>query len=279
MKRLLLCGVIAFCTTLHAKNLTSINDIYKLKDKQFEDCNVSGFSLLKLDKDFIVGLNARLKPFGALKADDFDMSECLAKRNLQNNVITTFFWQKNNEILEQHMQSYIAYDRFNKNMLVILLDNDLNTYILGNRDQYLIDALKNSREPDDGVFNSINWNSSRSFRELGLSKGVPSKDDLIEMENQRYAIEKKGLLCKAAFDIADYVMKARQDGITKINQLETLRQNPHKNSDYTKYEFSLIDKAYDEPAYETNIEKFAVTKRFAYKTFFDCYKSISSLIP
>lgn len=67
MKRLLLCGVIAFCTTLHAKNLTSINDIYKLKDKQFEECEVNGFSLLKLDKDLTIGLIARLHPFGVLK--------------------------------------------------------------------------------------------------------------------------------------------------------------------------------------------------------------------
>ncbi|MCB2303789.1 hypothetical protein AB7B61_07035 [Acinetobacter baumannii] len=274
MKRLLLCGVIAFCTTLHAKNLTSINDIYKLKDKQFEECEVNSFSLLKLDKDLTIGLIARLHPFGVLKPGDFDMSACLTKRNLQENVITTYFWQKNQKFVGQNLKSYVAYDSSNKNILVILLDNDLNTYILGNRDQYLIDALKNSRDPSDVAFSRINWSSTRSFRDLGPKNVIPTKDDLLQMQEEKYQIEKKDLLCKAGFEMAENIMKARQAGVSKTMQLDSNEQNLYRYPEYSKYKMDLINKAYDEPIHENSIDKYAVSKGFAYKSFFECKKRV-----
>ncbi|CAI3100349.1 hypothetical protein MWMV2_MWMV2_01060 [Acinetobacter oleivorans] len=279
MKRLLLCGVIAFCTTLHAKNLTSINDIYKLKDKQFQECEVNGFSLLKLDKDLTIGLIARLHPFGVLKPGDFDMSACLTKRNLQENVITTYFWQKNQNFVGQNLKSYVAYDSSNKNILVILLDNDLNTYILGNRDQYLIDALKNSRDPSDLAFSRINWSSTRSFRDLGPNNVIPTKDDLLQMQEEKYQIERKDALCKAAFEMADNIMNERQAGVSKAIQLQSNLQTAYRSPAYTKYQVYLINKAYDEPVYAKTAATYYVSKEFAYKSFFECKKSVYSLIP
>lgn len=49
--------------------------------------------------------------------------------------------------------------------------------------------------------------------------------------------------------------------------------------EYTKYEMYLINKAYDKSSYEKTLGTFEASKEFAYKSFFECKKSISSLIP
>ncbi|MCV9898260.1 UNVERIFIED_CONTAM: hypothetical protein E7W76_26455, partial [Cronobacter sakazakii] len=104
----------------------------------------------------------------------------------------------------------------------------LNTYILGNRDQYLIDALKNSRDPSDVAFSRINWSSTRSFRDLGPNNVIPTKDDLLQMQEEKYQIEKKDLLCKAGFEMAENIMKARQAGVSKTMQLDSNEQNLYR---------------------------------------------------
>ncbi|HFF5368544.1 TPA: hypothetical protein ACGDS7_002171, partial [Acinetobacter baumannii] len=180
----------------------------------------------------------------------------------------------NQKFVGQNLKSYVAYDSSNKNILVILLDNDLNTYILGNRDQYLIDALKNSRDPSDVAFSRINWSSTRSFRDLGPKNVIPTKDDLLQMQEEKYQIEKKDLLCKAGFEMAENIMKARQAGVSKTMQLDSNEQNLYRYPEYSKYKMDLINKAYDEPIHENSIDKYAVSKGFAYKSFFECKKRV-----
>ncbi|MDC5207031.1 hypothetical protein NRA69_14745 [Acinetobacter baumannii] len=165
MKKLLLCGVIGFCTTLHAENLISANDIYKLSD------------------------------------------------------------------------------------------------------------------PSDPAYSRINQNSNRSVRELGQNNVVPTKEDLFQMEIKKREIEKKDSLCKAVFEMAENIMKARRAGISKTMQLQSNQQTPYRSPEYTKYEMYLINKAYDKSSYEKTLGTFEASKEFAYKSFFECKKSISSLIP
>jgi len=275
MKRLLFGLMFGFCTVLNAKNLTSINEIYKLTDKQISQCTISGFTLMKIDDGFKKILNSKLNSFSTLKATDFDMSECLSKKNLQPNVVTTYFWQKNQKFMDQNLTSYIAYDYLNKKMLVVLLDNDLNTYLIGDKDNYLIEALKNSKDANDVLFGNINWNSENDFKNLGSSNSIPSKDDLIQMEQKKLAILKNDLLCKTVFDIAENVMQGRQAGIPKETQIQMNNQSPYSNSDLKKYEVLLIDKAYASEIFVKPLDKFAYSKGFAYQSFFECRKSFS----
>jgi len=165
MKKLLLCGVIGFCSTLHAEDLTAINDIYKLSD------------------------------------------------------------------------------------------------------------------PSDAAFNRINWSSNKSFSDLGPNKGVPTGDALFQLEIKKREIERKDALCKAVFEMAENIMKARRAGVSKTMQLQSNQQTPYRSPEYTKYEMYLINKAYDKSTYEKILGTFEASKEFAYKSFFECKKSIFSLIP
>lgn len=165
MKKLLLCGVVGFCTTLHAEDLTAINDIYKLSN------------------------------------------------------------------------------------------------------------------PNDTDLSRINWNTNKSFSDLKPNNVVPTKEDLFQMEIKKREVEKKDLLCKAVFEMAENIMKARRAGVSKTMQLQSNQQTPYRSSEYTKYEMYLINKAYDKSTYEKTLGTFEASKEFAYKSFFECKKSISSLIP
>lgn len=165
MKKLLLCGVVVFCTTLHAEDLTSINDTYRLSN------------------------------------------------------------------------------------------------------------------PNDTDLSRINWNTNKSFSDLKPNNVVPTKEDLFQMEIKKREIEKKDLLCKAVFEIAENIMKARRAGVSKTMQLQSNQQTPYRSPEYTKYEMYLINKAYDKSTYEKTLGTFEASKEFAYKSFFECKKSISSLIP
>lgn len=165
MKKLFLCGVIGFCTTLHAANLTSVNDIYKLSD------------------------------------------------------------------------------------------------------------------PSDPAYSRINQNSNRSVRELGQNTVGPNQEALFQLQHKKREIERKDALCKAAFDMADNIMNERQAGVSKAIQLQSNLQTAYRSPEYTKYQVYLINKAYDEPVYAKTVETYYVSKEFAYKSFFECKKSVYSLIP
>lgn len=273
MKKLfIILSIIVFCSAANAKKITSISDIYKLTSKQLESCETGGFDLYEVDNKFRDAFNSRLKPFGGISAKDFDMSECLSKRNIQNEVITTYFWQKHRNLSGVNLTSYISYDPINQKMLVVILDNDLNTYILGNKDQYLIDALKNSRDDIDEIFDNIDFNSNRSFSDFGKSTWLPSKDELLALNQKKYDLQKNDLACNAIFTLADKIMSARQSGVDKEYQLRTFHKEPKLDSVVEAYVDQAIEKAYKIKIYEESIDKFAITKGFAYQTYFDCRK-------
>lgn len=78
MKKLLLCGVIAVCTTLHAENLTSINDTYRLSNPNDTDFSRVNWSSNKSFSD--------LKPNNVVptKEDLFQME--IKKREIEKKI-------------------------------------------------------------------------------------------------------------------------------------------------------------------------------------------------
>lgn len=269
-KLFLLLFIIGFCSTVNAKQIASITDIYKLTNKQFDSCEVGGFDLYRVDKGFRDALDSRLKPFGELSAKDFDMSECFNKRNIQNEVITTYFWQKHRSLLGVKITSYISFDTKTKKMLVVLLDEKLNTYILGNKDKYLIDALKNSRDNADNVFDSIDFQSNRSFSDFGRLTLVPSKGELLALNQKKYDLQKNDLACNAIFTLSEKIMTARQSGVDKADQLKAFHKEPRLEVLIEEYVDQAIEKAYKIKIFEDSTDKFAISKGFAYQTYFDC---------
>ena len=79
MKKLLLCGVVAFCTTLQAENLTLINDTYRLTNQNDPDLSRVNWSSNKSFSD--------LKPnnVAPTKEDLFQME--IKKREIEKRFI------------------------------------------------------------------------------------------------------------------------------------------------------------------------------------------------
>lgn len=257
---------------VNAKDLSRIDELHNLKDKDFRECKVSSFTLLESNISFKNVLEKTLYPFGMLKYKDFDMGECLSNKNLQQDVVTTVLWQKNKSFIGNNLYSYIAYDYKQKKALVVVLDSNLDTYILGNIDSYLINALESSFRNDE-IFKSINWSSKRKFRDFGKQNPpVPTKDEILEMEQKKYEILKKNLLCKTVFGMAEGVMRSRQLGVTKDYQLEQNSRLEYPSVEFRDYERLLIEKAYNIPIYENPKDEYAVIKGFSYESFFNCEK-------
>ncbi len=101
------------------------------KNKEFnEECNYSNFDLVEADKMLSTNLNLLLKKFGTLKLSDFDMGECVTPDNIQENILTSYFWQKNMDYKGEQLSLYFSYNTSNQDLLVALTDKDLKSYWL-----------------------------------------------------------------------------------------------------------------------------------------------------
>lgn len=108
------------------------------KNKKFnEECNYSNFDLIEADKMLGKNLNLLLKKFGTLKLSDFDMGECVSTDNIQNDILTTYFWQKNMDYKGEQLSLYFSYNTSNQDLLVALTDKDLKSYLIGDKDNDL----------------------------------------------------------------------------------------------------------------------------------------------
>ncbi|HCU74492.1 MAG TPA: hypothetical protein DGS69_02350 [Acinetobacter baumannii] len=108
------------------------------KNKEFnEECNYSNFDLVEADKMLSTNLNLLLKKIGTLKLSDFDMGECVTPDNIQENILTSYFWQKNMDYKGEQLSLYFSYNTSNQDLLVALTDKDLKSYLIGDKDNDL----------------------------------------------------------------------------------------------------------------------------------------------
>ncbi|OTL19439.1 hypothetical protein [Acinetobacter pittii] len=113
------------------------------KNKEFnEECNYSNFDLIEADKMLGTNLNLLLKKFGTLKISDFDMGECVSSDNIQNDIITSYFWQKNKDYKGEQLSLYFAYNTNRQDLLIALTDKDLKSYLIGDKDNDLKGNIK-----------------------------------------------------------------------------------------------------------------------------------------
>ena len=135
-----------------SKKITNVEAfINKVQNGTFEnkDCSLDNFNLLETDKKFKDKISLSLKEFGGLNIKEFDMGECLNSDSVTNGLLVTKFWQKNKEFNNNHLSLYIAYNVYKDEALLIILDDDEVSYLLGAKLQNLKNSLSNNKNLKD----------------------------------------------------------------------------------------------------------------------------------
>ena len=78
-----------------------------------------------------------LSEFGGLKINDFDMGECLNSKSITNSLLITKFWQKNKNFYNNNLSLYVAYNVYENLALLVIVDDDGKSYLLGDNIQTL----------------------------------------------------------------------------------------------------------------------------------------------
>ncbi len=157
MKKIILLGLIC----LPIAGFADTNEY----TKKLTDCKLRGFNILAYDSYFKYAFDTKLKEFGAMKSTDFDEDGCINDSNLYEGIVTAEFSQKKNKIVGHHIKSYVAFDSKTRHILIILIDDDFRTYIIGDNEANLVNALKSSFNSDNS-FKKVNFSSSYTFKDI-----------------------------------------------------------------------------------------------------------------
>lgn len=137
--------ILISCSTLNAKqNITTqqfINSISKTPTFN-EECTYSNHDIAKSDMNLSLKIKVLLGKFGGLSFNDFDMGECLSDKNVKNGILSTYFWQKNKKFKGQNLSLYVAYNAEKQKLLLAIIDENLNTYLLGDKDIELKNSIQ-----------------------------------------------------------------------------------------------------------------------------------------
>jgi hypothetical protein len=99
---------------------------------------------------------------------------------------------------------------------------------------------------------------------------LPTADELKGLVTQKALIEMRDIKCKAIPEIAELVMKSRQEGISMNKQLQQLLSYTTMPADLVEKERELIVEAYALPKFETNRDKLFIIMEFSTKAFINC---------
>lgn len=249
MKKIL--GLCLFLSSsIYAKTSNLNNFIEKAKDSDLKKCVVTSLELPEMDAMYDIKYNSYLNSFGAMKLKDFDVGECISRNNIVNGVITAHFLQKNKTIVGQHLESYVAYNPSNQQMLIIVLDKDKKSYILGDKDQNLISALESSFVDKFSV-TPIDYNSTRIFNDIG-NEG-PTEKEKIAANIQSFQALQAEIITNASKNIKKSNLKDLIKTDTSFNLMV-------ENDEGGKSKVLIIVKL--DPALNVPISKSALEKNF-----------------
>lgn len=102
---------------------------------------------------------------------------------------------------------------------------------------------------------------------------LPTEDELKGLVTQKALIEMRDLKCKTVPDIAELVMKGRQEGISIDKQLQQLLSYTTMPADLVEKERRLIVEAYALPVFESKRDQYFIIKEFSTKAFLECKKN------
>lgn len=136
-----------------------------IQQNEINNCKIDSLSLAKADQEFQKNLNSYLSSFGSMSYRDFDEGKCITSLNIQNNIVTSEFAQINKTSVGHHLTVFTAYNLKNKDLIAVIVDGNLKTYIVGKDTLELRSALKNSFI-DNQKFQKVDLDSKLKFSDM-----------------------------------------------------------------------------------------------------------------
>jgi len=202
MKRIILlaaCMLIISPMAIAKKN--KISDYIDVINKNSaKDCKINSFNLLNLDPVYANTFETTLNSFGSLKINDFDKAGCVTSLNTQNNIVTSTLYQVDRRVIGHHFKVFSAYDLSTKEMLLVIIDGNNKSYLVGSKRDSLKNALSASFSADER-FQAAQLNSLLTFSDLTKSQNDIDKEinalKIIQDANQ----QEQSLIRKAELSI------------------------------------------------------------------------------
>lgn len=160
-----------------AKNY-SVGNLINESPSYLDKCKIQNFDVVGSDNRLSSLVTVYLNKFGGLQLKDFDKGTCVKSENIKNGVFTSYFYQQDKSIVGQNLKMFLAYSESNSKILLVLRDNNMQTFVLGN-DLQLFDALKETYA-NNPMFSNVDKNSKLNFTDLGGEK-------LIKIEKEQAA--------------------------------------------------------------------------------------------
>lgn len=186
-----------------------------------ENCDISNHSLVENDLKLSNKMENLLKSFGGLKLSDFDMGQCLSRESITNHILITIFWQKNKSFKDNSLNLFVAYNPYRDKLLLVILDEDGQSYFLGDNDQYMRSKFSENPETKDQAilyYGSSNRTykdfeediKSKSERGASVHEYNSSFDDWhITCKRDRFDGTKMCLMLKRNEDVSVMIMNGK----------------------------------------------------------------------
>lgn len=221
MKRIIIFSIATLCSGLSLAN-----------DQNHQKCKEDGFSLLDKSRKFNYAYERSLAYFGSMKPSDFDKSACFGKDNILNNIYTFSFYQDKKSLISRKFKNFVAFDAENNKILIVMLDSDKQTYVLGSREALLVNALKQSFSTSSD-FAYIDFDSKLTFDDIGVSG-----------ETRKALISQKLKLEKDIQDNRNELIRSAELALSKKNKKEYITRSTNyreiiKNGEGEKKEVNI----------------------------------------
>lgn len=188
------CLLIASPMAIAKKN--KVSDYIEIINQNTEkDCKINSFNLLNLDPVYADTFKMALSNFGSLKINDFDRAGCVTSLNTQKNILTSALYQVGKTTVGHHFKAFSAYDLSTKELLLVIIDGNNKSYLVGSKKDSLKNALSSSFSTDES-FQAAQLNSLLTFSDLAksqddINKEIDELKIIQDTNNQKQSLIKK----------------------------------------------------------------------------------------
>ncbi|RKG37875.1 hypothetical protein [Acinetobacter sp. WCHAc060007] len=153
-----------------------VSDYIEIINQNTEkDCKINSFNLLNLDPVYADKFKMTLNNFGSLKINDFDRAGCITSLNTQKNILTSALYQIDKTTMGHRFKAFSAYDLSTKELLLVIIDGNNKSYLVGDKKDLLKKVLSESFSANED-FQVTQLSSVLTFSDLAKSKDEINKE-------------------------------------------------------------------------------------------------------
>ncbi|MBJ8452868.1 hypothetical protein I6M90_16095 [Acinetobacter bereziniae] len=180
------CLFVSGCTVNPNRGLNYYDRAHQYS-AQSKTCKESNYQLTKNDENYKNSIDQTLELFGGLSLKDLDAEYCLDKDSVfDNTILVNKYYQLNQRFLGNRIHAFTAYDYKSHKSVAIILDNNLNTYIVGSNDEILTNAAMSLIRRDQ-LSSYVDLKSTKVFKDL-LTSSESNKVEQNSEINSRYSV-------------------------------------------------------------------------------------------